>query len=208
MVRVAAPALSLDASGTIGDSMVFSKWKGRPYVRVRVIPHNPKSGGQVGIRAMFQFLTKQWAGLTAGNKATWINRAAATNISPFNGFIAYNQFRWRNFLGPSKVDPAAEVSTPPSAPTAVATAGVRQVSLAITKGANAPDWGYLIFRSPTGTFTSVWSNCIAVVQKDGSGNALYIDTPLAAGTYYYEIMGIMIDGVKGDASIEYTAVVT
>lgn len=208
MVRVAAPALSLDASGTIGDSMVFSKWKGRPYVRVRVIPHNPKSGGQVGIRSMFQFLTKQWAGLSAGNKATWITRAAATNISPFNGFIAYNQFRWRNFLGPSKVDPAAELSTSPSAPTATATAGVRQISLAITKGANAPDWGYLIFRSPTATFTPVWSNCIAVLAKDGTGNGLYIDTPLAAGSYWYHIVGIMIDGVKGTESSEYTATVT
>lgn len=208
MVRVAAPALSLDASGTIGDSMVFSKWKGRPYVRVRVIPHNPKSGGQVGIRSMFQFLAKQWAGLTAGNKATWILRAAATNISTFNAFMAYNQFRWRNFLGPSKIDPAAEVSTAPSAPTGVATAGVRQISLAITKGANAPDWGYLIFRSPTITFTPVWSNCIAVKHIDGSGNALYIDTPLAAGSYWYHVVGIMIDGVKGTESAEITATVT
>jgi hypothetical protein len=200
--------MSLDASGSLGGAVVFSKWKGRPYVRSLVIPHNPKSGGQVGVRAMFQFLTQKWAALTAGNKATWEDRAAATNISPFNAYVAHNQFRWRNFLAPSKEDPAAEASSTPSAPTVVATAGTRQISLAITHGATSPTWGYMIFRSPTGTFTGVWSNCIACVAIDGSANGAYIDTPLAAGTYYYSAIGFNIDGVKGTESAEANATVT
>jgi hypothetical protein len=208
MVRLAAPALSIDASGSLAESIVFSKWKGRNYARTRVIPSNPRSGGQVGIRAMFMFLTKQWAGLTAGNKATWNDRAAAGNVSPFNGFVQYNQSRWRNYLTPSKQEPAAESSSAPSAPTVVATAGVRQVSLAITKGATAPSWGYAIFRSKTTGFTPMWSNCIAVVAKDASSNGSYIDTPLAPGTYYYKALGFNDDGVKGALSNEASATVT
>lgn len=208
MVRCAAPALSIDASGTIGDAVVFSKWKGRNYARVRVIPHNPKSGGQTGVRAMFQFLTKIWDGISSANKATWEDRAKATNISPFNAFISYNQFRWRNFRTPSKVDPAAETSSAPSAPTITATAGVRQITVGITKGATAADWGWLVFRSATTGFTPVWSNCVAVIEKDASGNGSYIDTSLAPGTYYYKVIGFNVDGVKGTASSEANATVT
>jgi len=208
MVRVAAPAMSLDASGTLGDAVVFSKWKGRPYVRTRVIPHNPKSGGQTGVRAMFKFLTQQWNGLSAGNKSTWLTPAMADNISPFNKYVSYNQFRWRNFRGPTQAYPAAESSTAPSAPTVVATAGVRQISLAITKGATAPTWGYLIYRSLTTGFTPMWSNAIAAVQIDGTGNGSYIDTPLAAGTYYYKSNGFNVDGKVGAMSTEASATVT
>jgi hypothetical protein len=207
MVKVAGPMLSLDASGTLAGAMVFSKWKGRPYVRSHVVPSNPKSGAQVGVRAMFKFLSQKWGALTAGNKATWEATAEQLAISPFNAFLSKNQFRWRNFLTPSKVSPAAEIEAAPSAPTAVATAGVRQISLAITKGATAPTWGYMIFRSPTGTFTPVFSNAIAVVAIDGSGNGSYVDTPLAAGTYYYEIRGFTADGIAGPSSAEYSAVV-
>ena len=49
MVKVAAPMLSLEASGTIANSMTFSKWKGRPYVRTRVTPALP--GPQDSTRA-------------------------------------------------------------------------------------------------------------------------------------------------------------
>jgi hypothetical protein len=207
MVRVSGPALSLDASGSLAGAMVFSKWKGRPYVRSHVIPSNPKSGAQVGVRAMFKFLSQKWGALTAGNKATWETTAEQVAISPFNAYLSKNQFRWRNFLTPSKAYPAADASTPPSAPTGVATAGVRQISLAITKGATAPTWGYLIFRSTTGTFTPVFSNCIAAVAIDGSGNGSYVDTPLEPGAYYYEVRGFNDDGITGTSSAEFTATV-
>ena len=66
MVRVYGPAMSIDASGTLASTIVFSKWKGRNYIRERVIPANPKSGGQVGMRACFAWLTQQWASIAAG----------------------------------------------------------------------------------------------------------------------------------------------
>ena len=58
MVKITGPMMSLDAQGTLGDAITFAKWKGRPYVRQRVIPSNPKTGAQLGRRAMFKFLTK------------------------------------------------------------------------------------------------------------------------------------------------------
>lgn len=38
--------MSLDASGTVGNTAVFSKWNGQNYVRLRVIPSNPQTDNQ------------------------------------------------------------------------------------------------------------------------------------------------------------------
>ena len=46
MAKVTAPLLSFGGLGTIGKVAVYSKWKGRPYVRQYVIPGNPKTAGQ------------------------------------------------------------------------------------------------------------------------------------------------------------------
>lgn len=208
MVKVDGPMFSLDASGTIANAATFSKWKGRNYVRQRVKPANPRSGPQTGMRAMLSFLSKEWAGLTAGEKATWVTRAAATVISPFNAFVSYNQLRWRSFKGPSQNDPAAEAKTPAGAPTTTPTGGIRQVQLSIADHATPPDWAYIIHRSTTTGFTPAYSNCVAVIPWDSGGTTVYIDTPLTPDTYYYRISGAMDDGIKGALEVERSAVVT
>ena len=167
MVKVFGPMFSMDASGTIANAATFSKWKGRNYVRQRVKPSNPQSGPQTGMRAMLSFLSKQWAGLTSANQATWQDRADATTISTFNAFTSSNQSRWRSFKGPTKEDPAAEIGAGGTAPTTTPTGGIRQVELSIADGATPPDWGWFIYRSTTTGFTPAFSNCIAVVEREG-----------------------------------------
>jgi len=46
MAKVTSPLMSIDASGSIASTIVFSKWKGRNYVRQLVVPANPRSAGQ------------------------------------------------------------------------------------------------------------------------------------------------------------------
>lgn len=207
MVKVYGPMFSLAASGTIGDAATFSSWKGRGYVRERVIPANPKSGPQTGMRSMLSFLSKQWASLTSAEQATWDDRAKASVISNFNAFTSYNQTRWRSYKGPSKEDPAAEASTPAAAPTTTPTGGIRQVQLSIADGSPAPDWGYIIHRSGTTGFTPAYSNCVAVIPKTATPT-VYIDTPLTAGTYYYRIQGFNDDGIKGALEAEVSGTAT
>lgn len=208
MVKVNAPALSLDASGSLAGTLVFSKWKGRNYVRQLTIPANPKSGGQVGVRAMFKFLSQIWDGLSDANKATWLDRAEQLVASNFNGFMSYNQRRWRDFNTPTKEDPATETGTAPSGPTGVATPDVRSITITLTDGANAPDWGYAIFRSLTGTFSLAFSNCIAVVPWSGAATTEYVDSPLEPDTYYYNAVGFMATGLEGADGTEFNGVVT
>jgi len=207
MVKLAGPMFSIDASGTIGNAVTFSKSKGRPYARVRVVPSNPKSGPQTGMRAMMRFLSQEWAGMSDVQHATWETRAKATNIAEFNAFCSYNMARWRHFTTPSKADPAAEIATPPSAPTTTITAGVRQLQLSIADGGDAPDWGWLIFRSTTSGFTPAYSNLVRVVPYTASPT-VYIDAELSAVAYYYRIKGIMIDGIAGTLEAEKTGTPT
>ena len=207
MVKVNAPAMSLDASGALAGSLVFSKWKGRNYVRELVIPVNPKSGGQVGVRAMFKFLAQQWDGLSSGAKNSWEDRADDMIVSEFNAYMSYNQRRWRNFQMPSTQDPAQEESTAPSDPSGAATPGVRSMLIELWHGVQAPNWGYAIFRSLTSSFTLTWDKCIAVVQVDAGGDAEYIDTPLDPGTYYYNAIGFMVDGKKGADGLEFSGTI-
>jgi hypothetical protein len=207
MVKLAGPMFSMSASGTIGNAVTFATSKGRPYARVRVIPSNPKSGPQVGMRAMMKFLSQEWAGLGTVAKASWDTRAAATNISAFNAFCSYNMSRWRSFKGPSQDDPAAEVAATPAAPTTTVSNGVRQLQLSIADGAQIPDWGWLVYRSLVTGFTPSYSTLVAIAPKTASPT-IYIDSGLTAVAHFYRIAGIMIDGIKGTLEAEKTGTPT
>lgn len=92
MSRVTGPLLSLDASGTIFDTIVFSKWKGHNYTRLRVIPYNPKSDYQLGIRETVtkgvMYFTKGTY-VSAGTKTWWNTYAEGTNMSGINRFMKF-----------------------------------------------------------------------------------------------------------------------
>lgn len=50
MAKVTGPLMSLDASGTVGKTAVFSKWKGQNYVRLRVTPMNRQTSDMQNVR--------------------------------------------------------------------------------------------------------------------------------------------------------------
>lgn len=208
MAIVKGPAMSLDASGQLGGAIVFSKWKGRNYVRSLVTPANPRSGAQTGFRQSMKFLSQAWAALSDAEKATWITRAGDMIVSPFNAYTSYDQKRWRNFLTPSKEDPAAEASTPATAPTGAAVAGVRMATITLTDSATAPDWGYTLFRSESTGFVPAISNAIASFIWDSGGATEYVDTPMEPGTYYYRSRGFNDDGIAGALDVEFTVTIT
>jgi len=208
MAIVKGPAMSLDASGKLAGAIVFSKWKGRNYIRQLVTPANPKSGAQTGFRASMKFLAQNWSGLSAGEQATWLSRANDMIVSEFNAFTSYNQIRWRNFLTPSKEDPAAEASTPATAPTGAAVAGVRMATITLTDSGTAPDWGYILFRDLTTAFTPAISNAIAIVPWDSGGATVYVDTPLEPDQYFYRSRGFNDDGIPGALDVEFDVTIT
>lgn len=69
MAKVTGPLMSLEASGTIGDALTFSRWVGRPYVRRYTVPANPQTLIQETHRNRFSVM---------GTIATWAARNTQT----------------------------------------------------------------------------------------------------------------------------------
>jgi len=94
MALVTGPLLSLSASGTIADTMTFSRWKGRAYVRQRVIPTYTNTTLQANVRDLMRDLSVAWKlGSTVGAiainsayKIAYDTAASGLGISGFNLF--------------------------------------------------------------------------------------------------------------------------
>jgi len=208
MVKLTGPMFSMTASGTIGNTLTYSVWKGRAYARQRVIPSNPKSAGQTGMRAMFSFLSKQWTGLTAPDQATFDDDAEAKSISSFNSYMKLNMDRWKNYLPPSQTFTPAAASTPLTITTMTLTGGEAYVNIELTPSAATDIWGFEIYRDAAEITDPNNSNCIAVIEGDGANAVEYNDTGLAAGTYHYRAAAINTDGIRGTAIADDTEAAT
>lgn len=208
MARVTGPLMSIDASGTLGKTLTFAKWKGRNYVRERVIPANPKSALQTGVRSMMSFLSQMWQGIAALDKATWDTLAETKAISAFNAYVSENLTRWQNFFSPTEAFPAAEASTPLTITTQTLTGAAGYATVELTPSGASDIWGLLIFRDTAEITAPSWANCIAVIEADGANPVTHVDSPLAAGTYHYRSAVINTDGVIGTVKTDDTAVVT
>lgn len=210
MAGVKGPLFSLDATGTIGDALVYAKWKGRNYVRRHAIPSNPKSVGQVSVRAMLKFLAQYWANLSAGEQTDWETRAAATNISPFNAFVAYCQERWGRYAWPSKMDPATETGTAGTILAPSATAGSRSILLAVPISAVADNWGVVIHSDLGSGFTPSRTTARQVIPAESVATFNWLDFPLTVGVeVFYRFESFTDEGVNdllvGEVSATPTA---
>jgi len=181
MAIVKGPLFSLDASGSVGDSIVFAKWKGRNYVRRHAIPSNPKSVGQVSVRAMLKFLTQFWDDLPIGSQISWTTRAAATDISPFNAYVSYNMLRWGRYAFPSQADPADEDDTAGTILAPTATAGSRSILLSVPISVVADNWGVVIHSFLTTGFTPSRNTGRQVIPAESVDTFTWLDFPLTVG---------------------------
>jgi hypothetical protein len=199
MVKVLAPAMSMEASGQIGGVMVFSRWKGRAYARSLVKPANPRTGNQTGIRAMLRFLSQDWKNLDAETQGSWEDLAKATNISPFNSYIAHNIRRWREFLPPTQAYPAAGLSTPLEEEMTLTT-GQRCITITLSEKNTVYTniWGHVLMRDTAAITTPNFNLAIQIFPEPVGHIINYVDAPLAAGTYHYRAAIFNVDGVISD----------
>ncbi len=200
---------SLDASGSLAGTVVFSKWKGRPYARQLVRPANPKSGGQVSMRAMLKFLSQQWQAISVASRATWEPLADAGVYSEFNAYSSVSLKRNADFLAPVQTAGSNQTDTPAVIDLFTATAGVRSISIALHDDAtNDGSWGYLLYRDITTGFTPAFDNLIGIVVADGVNTVTWVDPNLAPDTYYYDAKPFAADGAIGALMGEINATVT
>lgn len=191
MARTTGPLLSMDASGTVGGSIVFSKWKGRSYVRKHVVPHNPQTPLQVGVRAGMAFCSKWSASDPTTTKAIWTTAANNAKISPTNAFVKAFMSTWRlgliyplNGIYPAAVDTGALT-------TGVATSRPRSIDLTWTITAPDVRVGYFVYRGLSAGFVPSLSNCVG----QAFSQTVFSDTNLAIGVpVYYRVAGVNAAG--------------
>jgi len=195
MARVTGPLMSFDASGTVAGAIVFAKWRGRNYVRRHAVPSNPRTPGQIAARAIIAFLGKLWDSLGDEPKASWEEGAESLKISPFNQYIGINARNWRDQMVPSMGTPAERtlVGDPPAAIAGVVSG--RQVILTVTLADVTNIWGIVVCRSLVTGFTATAGNAIGIIEA-WNDPLVWVDGPLAPGTYYYKAFAFSTDGLK------------
>lgn len=204
MAKVDGGALSLGVTGTIGGILTFTTWKGRPVVRRRVTPRNPNSAAQQGIRSGMKFGGALWADLSDEDKASWDEKAAQKNYSPFNAFVSVGQTNIANNLGYQRQDPA-EASDPPGAPTGAAEAiNGRQCLISWNDVDPEKMFGMCLYLSQTTGFTPAPGNLKAIATP---GDEQIVLNGLEPGTYYYRLRPFDFAGVMGTAAAQESFVI-
>lgn len=195
MVRLKGPGLARDASGTLADTLIFSKWKGVSYLKQHASPKQPRTAGQIAMRAMMKFLSEEWAGIIAARKETWNDLATDQDISPFNAYQQINLDRWRNFHSPSQIYPAPEAQAGMSVPTFTATGDVRHVNLSTTNVSDpSRNWGFLIYHQFGSIPDAQWDLLDQVVHYSTPGTLNWKRTNLQPGLHGFRQAQMTWDG--------------
>jgi len=164
--------LFTDIRNAIGDSVVFSVWKGRGYFRSYVIPANPRTNKQKAHRDVLRQLVKRWQAIidTEAKKSAWNKEALPFLISGFNLFIKYGR--------KSKI----EVPSTGSAGSAI--------TITYTLGLPASKARIYVFDGST------WTDITPSEGLSEDPNSTLQWTPEAAGTYYFFIADkdVLVEG--------------
>lgn len=99
MARTKGPLFSLDASGTIAETIVYSRWKGRSYVRRHQIPYNPQTTKQVNVRKAMALLVAYYQTLDGAVQALYETEGKKIQLSGFNYFVRRGMNEYVSQLG-------------------------------------------------------------------------------------------------------------
>lgn len=178
MATIRFSPLITEASGSVKDT-VFSRWKGRAYIRARVTPSNPQTAAQTLVRESLARTVELWQSTEAQIKAVWDTYASPYSLSGYNSFVSANR---------AKEQAGTELDlTPPNKDidkltTLVASTGTltKEIDLVWTGGTQDADkFIYVVSRQDT-------LNAFVLVEKDTtlvSALSVTLTMPLAATVY-------------------------
>lgn len=131
MAKTTAPLLSFDASGQIGQSQVYSSWKGRAYARRYVVPANPRSTEQTKTRSTFAWLHGLVKFFGTLISAPWDAYATTSRFTRTNGVIKQNlpELRGKADLADMIMTPSAGSGIPVTSAAIVASDGTLTVTV-------------------------------------------------------------------------------
>lgn len=208
MVKLKGPIVSLGASGTIGDVVTASSWKGRSYLKAKSIPKQPDSGLQISARLLMGFLSARWLELSAADQDSWIDFPTKENLPPYNHYLSTNLERWGRLEGVVKNSSQAGGGTNSATSSFIITGGVQHVLLGFTITSINDGWALAWFRNPTAGFTIGRANMVAMQHAEAVATFQTIDSPLAPGTYFYRRGKFTVQGDFAQAGGESSTTVT
>lgn len=210
MARATGPLGSQAAHGSLAGVLTYSNWKGRNTVRLISRPRDPRSGLQIGTRAMAKFITEQWTPrLSQAQKDTWLELAAADQLAAINAYQAFNLTRWGINRFPSKtpaVNDTGGGSVPRTGLTAIG--GVGQATVNWNTSIPGSVWGTKIHRGTSNTFTSTRDNVVGVINEQDNGAHSFTEKNVPPGTWWYRLAAFRTDGGSMAQSVRVSAVVT
>ncbi len=171
-----------DIRNAIGDNVIFSQWKGRPYFRAYVKPANPDTNGQKSERATLTNIIKRWQTIAADEdvKTLWNAEALPFVVSGYNLFTKWGR--------------SSKLSVTPSSGAAPLT-----VTITYTLGIPAAKAGILQFNGTT------WSIAKDKGTLSMTPNSTVQISGLEAGTYYFYIADMDILKAGDEAPQAYQA---
>lgn len=140
MAKVTAPLLSFNASGQIGKSIVFAKWRGVDYARQLVQPANPDTVNQQETRNTFSWLNNVWRYFPAEVQEAWNAYAQGQPLTGRNGLIKLNLSNLRSETDLTNLIMSPSAKSGPVAASMVITPGDDQLSIALTPGSLPDGW--------------------------------------------------------------------
>ncbi len=90
MATVIFSPMLVSLSGKVADA-VFARWKGRNYIRSRVVPANPKSAAQLVVRDSLARAVSLWQSLYATLKTAMDVYASGYRMSGYNWMVGQNR---------------------------------------------------------------------------------------------------------------------
>ena len=112
MVVVSGPLFSLQARGSLGDTITYARLGRTNYSKVHFSPTNPRSDKQIRRRAMTKWLTQTWSGLSTSEKSNFERLGSAWNLSPYHAWLKFNSKRWTSNQMPAKSFPVRFTYSP------------------------------------------------------------------------------------------------
>ncbi len=165
MATTKAPLFGLDASGSFAGAIVFSKWRGRTYVRRLSIPANPRSILQRGMRSVFKFITQDYTNLTAAQKSSWSTLAAPDNITLLNAQVRDAQTKARVNTGWRRDTVTAPITSPDQPTALTVTAQNKSLLISWTSPVvNAGDYSAAVYLRITTGLTGLIQELQLVVD--------------------------------------------
>lgn len=196
MVKLKGPGLGHGATGSLGDALIFSSSKGRPYVKKHARPKQPRTHGQMAMRAWMKFFSEQWAGIAAPLQDTWKERATRTNVSPFNAYQSFNLKQIADFKAPTMSWPPVPAGTQASFDNLHVFPGVRSCMIEVQVLQPRQGWGFDMYHVSGDLVYPVWSECIHVYDVLSIGWHAWTWSPLKSGSYWITWGRFTFNGLK------------